>query len=94
MNNFKYGEIVQVIGPIVDVRFEKNYLPKLLTALKIDLGNNKSLTIEVLQHIGDDLVRAVSMGQTDGLVRGMKVLNTEAPITVPVNKHLVEFLMF
>ncbi len=87
MNNFKYGEIVQVIGPIVDVRFEKNYLPKLLTALKIDLGNNKSLTIEVLQHIGDDLVRAVSMGQTDGLVRGMKVLNTEAPITVPVGEQ-------
>ena len=87
MNNFKYGEIVQVIGPIVDVRFEKNYLPKLLTALKIDLGNNKYLTIEVLQHIGDDLVRAVSMGQTDGLVRGMKVLNTEAPITVPVGEQ-------
>ena len=82
----KYGKISQVIGPIVDVKFEKNQLPKLLTALKIDLGDNKSLTIEVLQHIGDDMVRAVSMGSTDGLVRGMDVLNTEAPISVPVGE--------
>ena len=81
-----YGKISQVIGPIVDVKFEKEHLPKLLTALKIDLGNNKSLTIEVLQHIGDDMVRAVSMGSTDGLVRGMEVLNTEAPISVPVGE--------
>lgn len=82
----RYGKIVQVIGPIVDVRFEKGQLPKLLTALKIDLSNNQTLTIEVLQHIGDDMVRAVSMGSTDGLVRGMDVLNTGAPITIPVGE--------
>ena len=85
-NNLKYGEIVQVIGPIVDVRFKQGQLPKLLSALKIELDDKKSLTIEVLQHIGDDSVRAVSMGSTDGLVRGMKVFNTDAPITVPVGE--------
>ncbi len=84
--NSKYGVISQVIGPIVDVKFEKDFLPKLLTALKIDLNNGKTLTIEVLQHIGDDMVRAVSMGPTDGLIRGMKVLNTELPIQVPVGE--------
>ena len=83
---FRYGEIVQVIGPIVDVKFKKEHLPKLLTALKIELQNKASLTIEVLQHIGDDTVRCVSMGSTDGLVRSMKVYNTEAPITVPVGE--------
>lgn len=83
---FRYGEIVQVIGPIVDVKFKKEHLPKLLTALKIELQNKASLTIEVLQHIGDDTVRCVSMGSTDGLVRAMKVYNTEAPITVPVGE--------
>ena len=53
-----YGTIVQVVGPIVDVRFEKEKLPKLLTALKVELKDDKTLTIEVLQHIGDDTVRA------------------------------------
>ena len=81
-----YGTIVQVVGPIVDVRFEKEKLPKLLTALKVELKDDKTLTIEVLQHIGDDTVRAVSMGPTEGLVRGMRVLNTEAPISVPVGE--------
>jgi len=81
-----YGIIVQAVGPVVDVKFAKEHLPKLLTALKIELENGKSLTIEVLQHIGDDIVRAVAMGSTDGLVRGMKVLDTGAPITVPVGE--------
>ncbi|MDD7736433.1 MAG: F0F1 ATP synthase subunit beta [Bacilli bacterium] len=84
--DLSYGTIVQAIGPIVDVKFSKDHLPKLLTALKVDLGEGKSLTIEVLQHIGDDVVRGVSMGSTDGLVRGMKVKNTGSPITVPVGE--------
>ena len=84
---YNYGYIVQAVGPVIDVKFEKDHLPKLLTALRIDLNNGKSLTIEVLQHIGDDIVRAVAMGSTDGLVRGMKVLNTNAPITVPVGEE-------
>ena len=84
--DYRYGKIVQVIGPIVDVRFQQEHLPRLLTALKIDTGNNKKLTVEVLQHVGDDTVRCVSMGPTDGLVRDMQVYNTNAPIMVPVGE--------
>ena len=87
MESFDYGYIVQAVGPVVDVKFEKEHLPKLLTALKIELNNGGSLTVEVLQHIGDDIVRTVAMGATDGLVRGMKVLNTKAPISVPVGEE-------
>ena len=81
------GKIVQVVGPIIDVEFGNQHLPELLTALTIDLGNGKKLTIEVAQHIGDDVVRAVSMGPTEGLVRGMEVISTESPITVPVGRE-------
>ena len=81
------GKIVQVVGPIIDVEFGNQHLPELLTALTIDLGNGKKLTIEVAQHIGDDVVSAVSMGQTEGLVRGMEVISTESPITVPVGRE-------
>lgn len=84
--DYRYGKIVQVIGPIVDVRFQQEHLPRLLTALKIDTENNKKLTVEVLQHVGDDTVRCVSMGPTDGLVRDMQVYNTDAPIMVPVGE--------
>lgn len=84
--DYRYGKIVQVIGPIVDVRFQQEHLPRLLTALKIDTGNNKKLTVEVLQHVGDDTVRCVSMGPTDGLVRDMQVYNTDAPIMVPIGE--------
>ena len=81
------GKIVQIVGPIIDVEFANQHLPELLTALTIDLGNDKKLTIEVAQHIGDDVVRAVSMGPTEGLVRGMEVISTESPITVPVGRE-------
>ena len=81
------GKIVQVVGPIIDVEFENQHLPELLTALVINLDGGKSLTIEVAQHIGDDVVRAVSMGPTEGLVRGMEVISTESPITVPVGRE-------
>ncbi len=80
------GIVVQVIGPIVDVQFAKGKLPALLTALNIELDNDKVLVLEVLQHIGDDVVRSVSMGATEGLVRGMKVINTNNPISVPVGE--------
>lgn len=81
------GKIVQVIGPIVDVRFAKNKLPALLTALHIELDNNKHIVLEVMQHIGDDVVRAVSMGPTEGLVRNMDVISTGKAIVVPVGKE-------
>ncbi len=78
------GTIVQAVGPIVDVRFKDAALPELLTALKIPLPNGKDLIVEVNQHIGDDVVRCVSMGPTEGLVRGMEVISLESPIKVPV----------
>lgn len=81
------GVIVEAVGPVVDVRFEQKHLPEILTALVIPLGEEESLTVEVMQHIGDDVVRCVAMGATDGLVRGMKVINTRAPITVPVGEN-------
>ena len=87
MSNVKQvkGKIVQVVGPIVDVSFKDEHLPELLTALNIPLKEG-SLTIEVAQHIGDDTVRCVSMGPTEGLVRGMEAISMESPITVPVGE--------
>jgi F-type H+/Na+-transporting ATPase subunit beta len=82
------GSIVQVIGPVVDVAFESADLPEINTALLISNPaiNDKTdnLTVEVAQHLGEKLVRCVAMDSTDGLVRGMAVKNTGAPITVPV----------
>ena len=80
------GEIVQAIGPVIDVRFEEKHLPEILTALHIPLPDGKRLVVEVMQHVGDDVVRCVAMGATDGIVRGMQAINTESPITVPVGK--------
>ncbi|MBO6286648.1 MAG: F0F1 ATP synthase subunit beta, partial [Bacilli bacterium] len=81
------GIIVQAVGPVIDVKFEGKHLPEILTALLVPLENDKTLTIEVMQHIGDDVVRCVAMGATDGLMRGMEVINTEAPISVPVGNE-------
>ncbi len=82
----KKGKIVQAVGPVVDVQFEEGYLPPLLNALQIDLPDGKRLVTEVLQHIGDDTVRSVSMGATEGLVRGMEVIDLGGPISVPVGE--------
>jgi vacuolar-type H+-ATPase subunit B/Vma2 len=80
-----YGTVVQAVGPVIDVRFEDKHLPALLTALKVIFPDGKkTLVSEVMQHIGDDTVRSVAMGATEGVERGIKVLDTEAPITVPV----------
>ncbi|HNX15864.1 MAG TPA: F0F1 ATP synthase subunit beta [Bacilli bacterium] len=78
------GKINQVIGPIVDVKFQNEHLPELLTALEIPLPNGQKLVLEVAQHVGGDIVRAVSMGPTEGLIRGQEVISTEKPINVPV----------
>ena len=80
------GRVVQIQGPVIDVRFDDNHMPELLTAIKIALGNDKYLTIEVAQHIGDDVVRCISMGPTEGLIRGMEAIDTGAPISVPVGE--------
>ena len=77
------GTVVQIIGAVLDIKFEKDHLPKLLTAIEIDNAGQK-LVVEVAQHIGDDVVRCISMGATDGLVRGVKAVSTGSTITVPV----------
>jgi len=76
------GTISQVIGPVVDVQFEGD-LPEILTALEI-ARENETLTLEVAQHVGRGVVRAIAMSATDGLQRGMEVVNTGKPIAVPV----------
>jgi len=78
----EYGKVKTVIGPVVEVEFERNEIPPINTALKVG-----SLTLEVLQHIGDNVVRAIAMSSTEGLIRGAKVLNTKSPITVPVGEE-------
>ncbi|MCU9934885.1 F0F1 ATP synthase subunit beta [Mycoplasmopsis cynos] len=79
------GIIVQILGPVVDVRFQEGKLPKLLNALKVEV-NNKVYTFEVAQHIGDDTARTISMGDVNGLQRGLVVYDTGAPISVPVGE--------
>ena len=80
------GSIKQVVGPVVDVQFKDQHLPELLTALVIPLEKGNQLTVEVVQHVGDDVVRCISMGPTEGLVRGMEVVSLEHPISVPVGE--------
>lgn len=86
-NENVYGYVVQAVGPIIDVQFKEGELPSILTCLIVEKGENKTLTLEVEQHIGDDTVRCVAMGPTEGIVRGMKVLNTKGPICVPVGEE-------
>lgn len=82
-----YGEVVQAVGPVIDVRFSDKHLPALLTALEVIFPNRKEpLVVEVMQHIGDDVVRTVAMGATEGVERGFKVIDTQASITVPVGE--------
>ncbi len=85
----KKGRVVSVMGPVVDIEFERGNLPEILNAVKIEQkaqagGVDIKLTLEVAVHLGDNMVRAVAMSTTDGLVRGMEVLDTGAPITIPV----------
>ncbi|KAI4452988.1 atp synthase [Holotrichia oblita] len=78
------GVVVQIIGAVLDIRFPPDKLPKLLNA--IEINNGQRLVVEVAQHIGDDVVRCIAMGSTDGLVRGMEATDTGDSITVPVGK--------
>lgn len=86
-NENVYGYVVQAVGPIIDVQFKEGELPSILTCLIVEKDENKTLTLEVEQHIGDDTLRCVAMGPTEGIVRGMKVLNTKNPICVPVGEE-------
>ncbi|MBE6118266.1 MAG: F0F1 ATP synthase subunit beta, partial [Erysipelotrichaceae bacterium] len=81
----KTGKIIQVIGPVIDIRFDPDSLPTIHNAIKIeDEATGRSMVAEVAQHIGDDIVRCIAMSSTDGLVRGMDCEDTEGPIKVPV----------
>ena len=78
------GKIVQVQGPVVDVAFEPGQLPSILNAIRIPIKNGDDLIVEVSQHLGNDVVRAVAMDSTDGLVRGQEAIDTGQAISVPV----------
>src|SRR6201997_2547503 len=82
------GRVARVIGPVVDVEFPADQMPEIYYALHVDVSveadTTRTLTLEVEQHIGDNIVRAISMQPTDGMVRGAEVINTGAPIEVPV----------
>ena len=82
------GKITQIIGAVLDIKFSAGKLPEINEAIKIERNNNGgTLVVEVSQHLGDDTVRCIAMGPTDGLVRGMDALATGAPITVPVGEN-------
>ena len=82
------GKIVQIVGAVLDIRFEdEKDLPNLLNALEMKLENGNKIVAEVAQHIGNDTVRCIAMSATDGLVRGMEAVDTGAPISVPVGKE-------
>ena len=80
------GTVVQITGPVLDIRFPDGELPELLNAIHVDNGG-KPLTVEVAQLIGDNVARCIAMSSTDGLVRGAKAVDTGGPITVPVGKE-------
>ncbi len=79
------GTVVQIMGPVLDIRFEEDQLPSLLNAIEVPYGD-KTIIAEVAQHIGDNVVRCIAMSSTDGLQRGTEVTDTGAPISVPVGE--------
>ncbi|TLY39579.1 MAG: F0F1 ATP synthase subunit beta, partial [Nitrospirae bacterium] len=94
------GRVVQVIGPVVDVEFPKGELPEIYNAIRVEAPEDKKtgrpeirLTLEVAQHLGENRVRAVAMASTDGLVRGMEVTDTGAPISMPVGRETLGRLL-
>lgn len=86
------GKLAQIIGPVLDVKFENEQLPELLSAIEIYKDDEKIIA-EVAQHLGDDTVRCVAMSSTDGLVRGMDATDTGGPITVPVGRATLGRIM-
>lgn len=97
-NNDHIGRVVQVIGPVVDIEFSDGYLPPIYQAIRItsegfDVERPINVIAEVQQHLGEGRVRAVSMAPTEGMVRGMKAIDTGGPITVPVGEPTLGRIM-
>ncbi|MBE5817863.1 MAG: F0F1 ATP synthase subunit beta [Clostridiales bacterium] len=86
MSDIAKGSVAQVMGPVVDVRFEEGFLPSINNALTMQIGE-KTLTVEVAQHVGDNIVRCIAMSSTDGLKRGTPVTDTKKTISVPVGRQ-------
>lgn len=86
--NKNIGKIVQILGPVVDVRFEKTKMPSLLNALEVNFENQKYV-FQVMLHVGDNTVRTIAMGTTEGLMRGLDVIDTGQPIMVPVGTEIL-----
>lgn len=86
--NRNVGKIVQILGPVVDVRFEKTKMPNLLNALELHYEKQK-FVFQVMLHVGDNTVRTIAMGTTEGLIRGLEVVDTGNPIMVPVGKEIL-----
>ena len=86
MSDRHIGEVVQVTGPVLDIKFKPDELPALLNAIEIETQGRK-LVAEVAQQIGDNTVRCIAMNSTDGLVRGIEAVDTGSSITVPVGEE-------
>jgi F-type H+-transporting ATPase subunit beta len=86
MSEQNIGSVVSIVGPVLDIKFPSQSLPNLLNAIEIE-HEGRTVTVEVAQHIGDDIVRCIAMSSTDGLVRGLKAVDTGGPITVPVGNE-------
>lgn len=78
------GHIVQIIGPVLDIKFSADHMPAIYNAIEVKMKDGTTLVSEVAQHLGDDIVRCIAMSATEGLVRGMEAVDTGAPISVPV----------
>ncbi|MGI6040423.1 MAG: F0F1 ATP synthase subunit beta, partial [Eubacteriales bacterium] len=87
MKENNIGKITQIIGSVIDIRFEED-LPSLYNAIEVRLGD-KIIVLEVMQHLGDNTVRCISMHPTDGLKRGMDAKDTGSPISVPVGQKVL-----
>ncbi|MCR5792691.1 MAG: F0F1 ATP synthase subunit beta [Lachnospiraceae bacterium] len=81
------GKVTQIIGAVLDIKFEEGNLPEIYDAIKIPKQDGKELVVEVAQHLGDNIVKCIAMGPTDGLVRGMDAIATGGPISVPVGEQ-------
>jgi F-type H+/Na+-transporting ATPase subunit beta len=97
MSDNNIGKVIQVMGPVVDVKFEDGNIPAILNALTLSNasinGEKNNLTVEVAQHLGENTVRAIAMDSTEGLVRGQEVINTGAAISVPVGNATLGRIM-